>query len=260
MRFLIRFIATLLALAGLAALAASVAAFTLLSEESAGRPLVTLVVQTALVCLACGGAAIYASRTSRVFPGDDAGAAPVGLVGWIVAAGLVTLPAWMVSRLQPFLASWREVVELGAGSRMWSDATSSAGGMALIPVAIVLTPPFVELLTMTAFVVASLALLIRILRRRGGLPRWHAAWVSILSALVFASARGAAAASQAALIVQRAVDRSDLPGDEAAQIRGFVERYTGDVNAAAAVLTWTLAGYAALLALAWIANDRRFRR
>ena len=260
MRRLIRFVATLLALAGLAALAASASALTLLSHNSAARPLVAIVVQTAIVCLVGGAAALYASRTRRHCPGDDAAPSAIGIVGWIVAAGLVALPAWMVLRMQPFLASWRETVALGAGSRMWDDASSSAGGMVLVPVAIVLTPPVVELLTVAAFVLTSIALLICLVRRRPSLPRWYTAWIVILAALVVASARGATAASQAALVVERALDRSDRRADEIAQVRAFVGRYTGDVNAAAAVLAWTLGGYASLLALAWIAHERRLRR
>ena len=259
MRLLIRFSATLLALAGLAALAASMAALVWLDEDSASRPLVTIVVQTALVCLVGGVAAIYVSRTRRVFPGDDAAPPTVGILESIVAAGLVALPVWMVRQLQPFLAGWREVAELGAGSRMWADASSTAGGLVLVPVAIVLTPPFVELLTMAAFVLTSVALLICLVLRRPALPRWYTAWIVILSALVFASARGATAASEAALVVKRALDRSDRHADEATQIRSFVERYAGDVNTAAAVLAWTLVGYASLLALAWISNTRRAR-
>ena len=255
MRKAVLLISLLLALAGSAGLVAALAAYVRLDDDSSARPLVRFVVQAALVCIIASAGAIYASRTRRGLPGDTTVVA--GAVRVVVAVGLVAAPVWTVLRLRDFVADWSRVRELGAGSRMWEDAASSMGGVALIPIAAVLTPPSVLVLTMTAFVVASAALLVWLLRRREALPRWYLAWIFLLAGLNFASASAAAATSGAAAIVARAVAQSERPGEDLAPITAWVELYTADVNAAATVLAWTLAWYAALLVLVGWSESRR---
>ena len=255
MRKAILVISILVALAGSAGLLAALAAYVRLDDDSSARPLVRFVVQAALVCIIASAGAIYASRTRRGLPGDTT--AVTAVVRVVIAVGLVAAPVWMLLRLGNFVADWSRARALGAGSRMWEDAASSVGGVALIPIAAVLTPPAVLVLTMAAFIVASATLLVWLLRRREALPRWYLAWIFLLAGLNFASASAAAATSDAAAIVARAVAQSERPGEDLAPITAWVELYTADVNASATVLAWTLTWYALLLVLVYWWEWRR---
>ena len=259
MRILINLISTLTILAGLAALVAVIGAFRVLDDDSAAWPLVTIVVQTSLVCIGGAAAALYAGRTRRVFPGDVDTPARLDLVRSIVAVGLIALPVAMILRLRSFASAGREVIERSSGSRMWEDASSNVGGLVMIPVAIVSAPPVLAVLTMAGFLLASAALLVWILRRRPALARWFVAWLAVLATLHFAAAQARRAAEHAAAVVGRALASSDRQEDELQQVASFVERYMTEVNTAGSVLTWTLVGYVILLSFVWFAEARRSR-
>lgn len=133
--FLLRSCATLMTMAGVAAVAAGLASLPILSAESSARPIVTIVYQIAAVSLLGGLGATYVLRTRRpwfmsespeVSPGEEA---PIG--GWLVvmAVALAGLPVWMLLSVRGFLTEWRGIIEVGATSTMWRDSASSAAGL-----------------------------------------------------------------------------------------------------------------------------------
>jgi Protein of unknown function (DUF2569) len=247
-RFLLRSAATLTLFAGLSALVAGLAAFGVLSADSAAHPIVTIVFQIAVLFVIGGATTLYLSRTRRaILPNErqTSEAAPPDIGGWLylLAVALVALPVSMVLRLRPFLAEWQNVIALGVEAKFWEDAARGLGGVILLPIFVALTPPFLELVTMVGFILASTSLLTTFVSRSRTFPRFYVAWVVLLAVLVMASARGAAAGSIAGTVVERAVQRSSRGTEEAAEIMAFVVRYVSTVNSASSVLTWTLVGY-----------------
>lgn len=246
--FVLRSAASLVLLAGMAALAAGLAAFGVLSTTSSARPIAVIIFQIATVFALGGMAALFIARTRRpMFPNErvmSPGAEPkVG--GWLVvlALALVALPVWMMIRLGPFLAAWRQVVNMGIESNIWETGASNIGGLVLAPIFAALTPPFLELVTMFGFILASTTLLALLSRASQRFPRFYLAWMVLLSALVIGCVQGAAASSIAGAVVERALERSSRDAAEAAEVMKFVAPYVTTVNAAASILVWTLCGY-----------------
>ena len=254
MRFLLRCAATLLFFAGLAGMVAAIGAFTILREESSARPVAWIIVQMALASMLGAAAALYALRTARILD-----APPVPFVRVVLPIVLVAAPLWMVWRLQPFLEEWRRVIQIGAASRMWEDASSNAGGIVLVPIGAALMPPFIELATMGGFVIAAGGLMALLLRGRAASLRVYVVWALLLTTLVIVCARGATAAGVAAAVVERAIEHASRPGDELEQVRQFVLRYTTAVNEAERVLWWTLGAFLAGLPLLLASNLMRPR-
>ena len=238
MRFLLRFVATLLTLAGLAGLVAAVGAFKILPEDSSARPVVWIIVHMAAAIMLGSGAALYALRTPRIRD-----ARPLPFVRVVLPVLLVAAPAWMVWRLQSFLEEWGHVIEIGTASRMWQDASSNVGGIVLVPIAAALMPPFIELATMGGFLIAALVLVGLLLRGSATCLRVYVVWALLLTGMVVVCSRGATAAGRAATIVEGALQNSDRDGTELDQVRQFVSRYTTAVNEAEGVLWWTLGAY-----------------
>lgn len=253
--FLLRSCATVMVLAGISATAAGVASLPILSAESSARPIVTMVYQMAAVSLIGGLVAAYVLRTRRtIFPNENAAlstGAQAAVGGWLIAmaVALAGLPVWMLVNVGDFLTEWRGIIEIGATSTMWRDSASGAAGLVLIPIFAALTPPFLELLAVIGFVMASATSLTLLTLRKRTFPRFYTVWMLLLAALVVVSLRGAAGSALAAQVVERALERSSRDAAEAAPILEFVRRYLSVVTTTATVLVWTLCGYLVWLPL-----------
>jgi Protein of unknown function (DUF2569) len=248
--WVLRSVATVMLFAGASVLVAGLPVFGFLTGSAAGRRIAGILLQVGGVLVVGGATAIYLSRPQGLFFLANEQAAtsetertPLG--GWLIALAiaLVFLPAWLVLRLQPFLAEWRRVFDFLATSNILEGASSNAGGLVLLPLAAVLSPPFVELAAMCAFVVASAILLVLLLKRSHRFPRLYLVCVVLVSALVIVSVRGSAAALLAAQGVEQLIEDSNSRPGEAAELREGVGRYTSIVGSTAAVLLWTLCGY-----------------
>jgi hypothetical protein len=234
---------------GVSVLVAIVPLLGMLADAPVARTIAGILLQLSGVCVVGGGAALYLTLSPRLLlPNERATIADTGrpkLGGWLIALAIVlaVLPVWLVLRLLPFLAEWRQVIDFLATSGIWEGANSNWSGLVLLPLFGALTPPLFELAAMLGFVVASAALLILLLLRRRNFPRLYLVCVVLLSALVIASVLGANAATFAGVTVQQLIDGSSPGAKESALLREGLNRYTGIVNSTALVLVWALCGY-----------------
>jgi hypothetical protein len=178
----------------------------------------------------------------RVIATDDR-RPPVG--GWltVLVFTLTAAPVWLVIRLLPFLTEWRRVIDLLAAEGMWDTANANGSGLILMPIAGALTPPFIELVTMVAFVASSAVIVPLVLCRSPWLPRFYLVCVVLLSALALASLRGASAAALAGDDLRQFVVTTSVSAEEAATMTGVLDRYTTAVVTTARPLVWTLFAY-----------------
>ncbi len=257
----LRLVATAMLFAGLAVVVAGVPLFGMLT----GSPLVQTVsgifLQISGVFVVGGGGALYLSRRRRPLLANERAAISdaerPAIGGWLIALAilLVALPVWLVLRLQPFLAEWGRVIDFLATLDIWQGANANGSGLVLLPLFAALTPPFFELAALSAFVVASAALFALLLSRSPRFPRIYLACVVVLSALVFASVRGADAAMLAAETVRQLIEGSNPSAEEAALLSDSLNRYTSAVGSTAPVLVWALCAY-----LIWIPGMISSRR
>ena len=217
------------------------------------RSIAGIVFQLSGVFVVCGATAMYLSRPrAPLLPNEratthDADRPDVGglLIG--LAIVLVALPVSLLLLLQPFLAEWSVVARLLAASEIWQGANANMSGVILVPLAGALTPPLFELAALFAFVVASAVLLALMLSRSRRFPRIYIVCGVLLSALVIASVRGAAAAMWAGDAVRQLIEGSSANAAESAQLMDGLARYTKIVGSTAPVLAWALFAY-----LAWV--------
>jgi hypothetical protein len=249
-RWLLRSLATVMALAGAAVLVAGISSSGLLAGSEVASSIAAILVQIGGLFLFAGAAAIYLSRPrGRLsLPNERAeisGADRPEVGGWLIALaiGLIALPVWLVLRLLPFLAEWRRVAGLIAASAIWDGANANGAGLVVLPVAAALVPPLIELLALGSFVVMSAALLVMLLLRSPRFPRVYVICVVLLFALVMASVRGADATALARTAVEQLMDSTTPRGDEEVQVRYWLNRYTDIVSVTASALLWTLCGY-----------------
>ena len=243
----LRAIAKAMLFGAVAMLLAGIPAFGMLSSD-VPRAIAGILLQIAAVFLLGGVAATYLSRAHRaLLPNEQATTAAnqrPAVGGWLMALGLtlVAAPVWLLLRLQPFLAEWRRVIELASAPGLWDNANANMSGVVLMPIAAALTPPFFELATLIGFVVTSLMLLPLLLSRSPQFPRLYVVCVVLLTAMVFASMRGAAAATLASDALRQLIDTTSANAQEAAGLRQALERY-GIVFTTAPALLWTLFAY-----------------
>jgi hypothetical protein len=234
--------------AGAAIFVACVPVFGLLSDSTASRAIAGILMQLGGAFVMAGATASYLSRSRGWrLPNERVTTAAnqrPAVAGWLMVLGLtlVAAPVWLLLRMQPFLAEWRRVIELASAPGLWDNANANMSGVVLIPIAAALTPPFFELATLIGFVVSSLTLLPLLLWRSPQFPRVYVVCVVLLSALVFASMRGASAAALASDALRQLIDTTSANAQEAASLRQALERY-GIVFTTAPALLWTLFAY-----------------
>jgi hypothetical protein len=252
--WLLRSIATVMLFAGAAVLVAGMASSGLMTGSAVASTIAGILFQIGGLFVVAGAAAIYLSRPRGLLPlpnerVETSGAERPAVGGWLIALAfaLVGFPVWLVLRLLPFLEEWRRVASFLAASGIWDVGNATGAGFVLVPAAGALVPPLLELISMAGFVVASAALLLLLLLRSPRFPRVYLVCVMLLSALVIASVRGADAAAVARTAVERLMESTKPRGDEDAQLRQGLDRYTGIVGSTASALRWTLCGY-----LVWV--------
>jgi hypothetical protein len=248
-----RVVARALRLASTALVFAGVALFVagipvLPAASGTPRDILMVVLQIGAVLVLFGFAAIRAARRPPLSPEADAADVTDGarLGGWmlLLAVALVAVPVWLLVRLQPFLSEWRVVGGLLASSELWRNANANMSGVVLLPLFAALTPPFIQLAALAAFVVSSAVLLLLLATKSPRFSRLFVATVLVLTALVVASARGASAVSKTADALQPFIEESKSRPQEYAEIRGIVDRYMAAVKPTAAALGWAGLGYA----------------
>ena len=243
----LRAIARAMLFGGVAMLLAGIPAFGMLSSD-VPRAIAGVLLQVAVVFLLGGVAAAYLSHAGRaLLPNERVTTAAnqrPAVDGWLMAFGaaLAAAPVWLLVTMLPFLAEWRRVIELASAPGLWDNANANMSGVVLMPIAAALTPPFFELATLIGFVVSSLILLPLLLSRSPQFPRVYVVCMVLLTAMVFASMRGAAAAALASDALRQLIDTTSANAQEAASLRQVLDRYS-IVFATAPTLVWTLFAY-----------------
>ena len=243
----LRSIAKAMLFGGFAMLLAGIPMFTMLSSD-VPRNIAGILLQVAAGFLVGGVAATYLLHSRAAFLPNErvttaANQRPV-IGGWLMALGvtLVAAPAWLLVTMVPLLAEWRRVIELASAPGLWDNANANMSGVVLVPIAAALTPPFFELATLIGFVVSSLMLLPLLLSRSPQFPRVYMVCAVLLTAMVFASMRGASAAALASDALRQLIDTTSANAQEAASLRQVLERYNIVFTTAPALL-WTLFAY-----------------
>ena len=242
-----RAIARAMLFGGVAMLLAAIPAFGLLSP-GVPRAIAGVLLQVAAAFLVGGAAATYLSHTrGTLLPNERVTTAATqrpAVGGWLMALGvtLAAAPVWLLVRMQPFLAEWRRVLELASAPGLWENANQNMSGVVLMPIAAALTPPFFELAALIGFVVSSLIPLPLLLSRSPRFPRVYVVCAVLLTAMVVASMRGAAAAALASDALRQLIDTTSANAREAASLRQVLERYSIVFSTAPALL-WTLLAY-----------------
>jgi hypothetical protein len=244
----LRSIARAVLAAGAAIFVGCVPVLSLFSDAAVPRAIAIILMQVGGVFVLAGATSTYLSRSRGwLLPNERVTTAanqrPV-VGGWlmVLTATLVAAPVWLLLRMQPFLAEWRRVIELASTPGLWDNANANMSGVILMPIAAALTPPFFELATLIAFVVSSLMLLPLLLSRSPRFPRVYVVCMVLLSALVFASMRGASAAAMASDALRQLIDTTSANAQEAASLRQVLERYSIVFTTVPALL-WTLFAY-----------------
>jgi hypothetical protein len=234
--------------AGAAIFVACVPVLGLLPDATVPRAIAGILMQLGGAFMLAGAISEYLSRPRRwLLPNERVTTAAnerPAVGGWLtlLSATLVAAPAWLLLRMQPFLAEWRRVIQLASAPGLWDSANANMSGVVLMPIAAALTPPFFELAALIGFVVSSLTLLPLLLSRSPRFPRIYVVCMILLSALVFASMRGASAAALASDALRQLIDTTSANAQEAAGLRQALERY-GIVFTTAPALLWTLFVY-----------------
>ena len=157
----LRLASTALICAGIAFFAAGIPLFS--ATSGAARDILVIVLQIGAAFVLFGLAAIGAARLPPPSPETHAADVTGGtrLGGWVLllTVALVAVPIWLLVRLQPFLSEWRVVAGLLASSELFQNANANMSGVVLLPLFAALTPPFIQLATLAAFVASSVVML-----------------------------------------------------------------------------------------------------
>ncbi|CAN7327744.1 hypothetical protein LJR225_001883 [Phenylobacterium sp. LjRoot225] len=239
-----RALANAMLLAGMAVFVAGFAAHGLSTGWPAIANFLAMLFQVGGVFIVAGALAIYLTASRRtLLPNEGGQPRPGGTEpgGWIfgLAAALAALPFWLLLALRPFLAEWARLIDLMERSGIWEGTNANGSGLILVPIAAALTPPFFELAAMALFVAASSLLLALLVTRSRRFPRLYLVSAILLSALVFASMRGAAEATSMAAALRPLFDGAT----EVAMLSDGLDRYVAFVNAPIPILLGALGGY-----------------
>ena len=163
-------------------------------------------------------------------------------------------------RLQPFLSEWRVVWGYISDPQLWDNANANMSGVVLIPLAGVLTPPFLQLLTLVGFVITSAALLPLLVARSPRFPRLYIASLVLLSALLLVSAlatSGAMLANDALRQEMERIGSTNVGAAEDASLRNALDRYSNAVRTTAPKLALAWLSYAIWIPLLFGSNRVR---
>src|SRR5688572_29823394 len=217
--WVLRSAAGLMLFAGVAILTAAVPLFAFLTESPVFRAIATILLQLGGALFAGGIGAKVLLRRGQLLANErvSAGGHRPPLSSLLFACGLtfIAAPLWLVLQVRPFLAEWRQVIDLISAPELWDNANANMSGVILIPIFGALTPPFIQLVTIAAFVSGS-ALLVPLLRSRSPrFPRLYLVSAVMLTTLVVASWRGTSAAAIAGTAIR----------DEAASIQRNADEF-----------------------------------
>ena len=249
----LRSAATALLIGGVALLVAAVPAWPLTAETEAPRAIVVILAQMGALLVWAGAAANYLLRrrapvlpNERITVADDQRPALGGELV-VLALMLIGVPIWLVVRLQPFLAEWRFVWGYISDPQLWDNANANMSGVVLIPLAGVLTPPFLQLLTLVGFVMVSATLLPLLVARSPRFPRLYVASLVLLSALLLVSAlatSGAMLANDALRQEMERIGSTNVDAAEEASVRNALDRYASAIRTTAPKLALAWLSYA----------------
>ena len=246
----LRSISGLMLFAGMAILIAAVPLFAFLTESPAPRAIATVLLQLGGSLLAGGIAAKVFLRRGQLLANErvSAGDHRPPLSSLLFACGLtfIAAPLWLVLEVRPFLAEWRQVIDLLGAPELWDNANANMSGVILIPIFGALTPPFIQLVTIAAFVSGPALLVPLLWSRSPRFPRLYLVYAVMLTTLVVASWRGTSAAALAGNAIRDEAARIQRNAEEFATMNDVLQRYDTAVFTTLPPLVWVLFAY-----LAW---------
>jgi hypothetical protein len=230
-------------LAGLAMLPAVAAVWALPEDADFAPAAARTVVPVAVALCVAGLGAIFLIRSPpAILPGEQAHDAPP-FGGWllVVAAVLLVLPLFMVERLQPLIALWRDMLAMLDRHDVWNEAARAHefSGIVLIPVFATLSVPLVQSAAAVSFAGGSVLLLLLLVVRSARFPNALVVCVLLQSALVVVSWFGADAVEMVADALHR-----ELPADASREsMATAIDRYATVTRSTARILAATLSAY-----------------
>ena len=238
-------IGTLVLVAGLSTLAASVPLFAVNTSQVAAFTRVMVLLGAILI--ATGVATRYVSATSRALlinegePDADVERTPFGGWLWLLLATLVLLPIWMLDRLRPLASLSRDMLIFLDQQGLWPqlDADQSMSGLILVPVAAVLSVPTFDAVVAVGVTLGAVLLVVLLATRSPRFPRAYLAFAVLLVGLVIASQAATGAAIEAGRIVEGELDASL----ESQQARAAIARYGQVLQDSAVVLLVVAVGF-----------------
>lgn len=241
---------TLVLSAGLSMLVASVPLLVVNASQVATFARVAVLL--AAILIATGAATRYVSTTSRALlinEGDHDGSVertPFGGWLWLLLATLVLLPIWMLDRLRPLAALWRDILTFMDQQGVWDQlGAGGMSGLVFLPVAAVLSVPALDAAVAVGVALGAVLLIVLLVTRNPRFPRAYLAFAVLLVGLVIASQVATGAAIEAGRIIESKVDAST----ESQQARAAIASYGQLLQDSALVLLivavglglWTLA-------------------
>src|SRR4026207_2554184 len=136
----LRSIARAVLAAGAAIFVACIPVLGLLSDSAVPRAIASILMQVGGAFVFAGAIAAYLSRSRGwLLPNERVTTAAnqrPAVSGWLVVltATLVAAPAWLLLRMQPFLAEWRRVIDLASAPGLWDNANANMSGVVLMPI------------------------------------------------------------------------------------------------------------------------------
>ena len=248
--WVLRSAAGLMLFAGVSIFIAAIPLFAFLTESPAPRAIATVLLQLGGSFLAGGIAAKVFLGRGQLLANErvSAGEHRPPLSSLLFACGLtfIAAPVWLVIEVRPFLAEWRQIIDLLSTPGLWDNANANMSGVILIPIFGALTPPFIELVTIAAFVSGPALLVPLLWSRSPRFPRLYLVYAVMLTTLVIASWRGASAAALAGSAIRDEAARIQQSADEFATMNDVLQRYDTAVSTTLPPLVWALFAY-----LAW---------
>ena len=242
--WVLRSTAGLILFAGGAILVAAVPLFTFMTESPLLRAIATILLQLGGALLAGGIAAKVFLRRGPLLANERVSAADhrPPLSSLLFACGLtfIAAPLWLVLEVRPFLAEWRQVIDLLSAPEIWDNANANMSGVILIPLFGALTPPFIQLATIAAFVGVPALLVPLLLSRSPRFPRLYLVYAVMLTTLVVASWRGMSAAALAGSAIRDEAARIQQNAEEFATMNDVLQRYDTAVSTTMPPLVWVL--------------------
>ena len=205
------------------------------------------------VTLMVGGivSLVIASKRTGLLPSEGADRVETNgaFGGWLALLALTLLlaPIALLLGVQPLATLWADAITLLDDNDVWQGITRAPqfSGLVALPIAVLLSLPALEALTVFGFIAAALMLLFLMAIRSVRFPRAYLLSIVLLGALVAVSATGARLATRAKPFAERLLQTA-RPAEQAL-VLPYVNRYEAVARSTEQVLELAL-----VVLMAWL--------